>query len=1764
MQKIIKKYLDRLHESLNRSALLSAFPPKRATSRLDLHRLSCLDKDLPTEFLELLIYNKNASITLQFKYDELTELSQEIERLEENQEPVPDELIQKRENLKQIATLHAIFAKKLTRESDFIFRETGLRSLWLGYPLAYLTVPSSARKPKKILAPIFLWPIKIKTNLAKQGEVVVSRDVDSGTPIYNKAFDLWCTKYLGVNPDDPHKDDLVEISKSDMQDLINEIFKGFSNPPRLIDEYGIKPIPTRDTLSREAGNQKILNSAILGVIKWENQAVMSNLEEMLGFKDYPIITTGILGGDFNDEYDKDKQIIDEGESTRYHVCKTDHWQQSAIVKSRYKPGIIIHGPPGTGKSETITNIVADCLARGERVLVVCQKRAAIDVVYERIKKAELESLCTIVHDSNSDRKRVIESLKAHVEEVSALSKSSVDISAKRQIFSIEITEIEKVLDDYSKALYAQEDSLKISYRDARLSYLKARERWKGLRENKILCDKLSDINDVILRKIKYKVRQTGKLFYEADPKNNPWKWRKRDFALSRHLKDDVFELINRAIKANKSSDFSAPFKNPHSEIPKNKVEFQESLRNIIELLNSAVSKSNIELLEKWLNIKDTKEIDQEVQTLNRKIKEINLEDINIDLHQHFYSTSVDEFELLKDLASKYLNKPVGIKKIFSFGAKKAEKKLRDKFDLLNLDLDSFDNDVLNDYFTVMLKWLSFRKYFKKSKLISFSLVLDITSSTIRKDYETVSHIVQSYSDWKIIKPLLYEPIAKNLLYHVSCGDFIDYKTKLDEYVTLSNNTEVIFKKLVTVEKLKEWFKDEIIDSYRQSIWECDYDATELNQFLEYFDKLQPLILFDTEFSKLESLEKNVINYVLEELTTKEIIDSFNIKGSEDLSEICVSFVEICTFYNCITRYEDKYPILTSFSGRMYEEKLNRLKELLSEKHSLESKAICNNWYQKQSDQIDSPVWDSILVVKGKKSKRLRQVIDLGTNEGLYNISPCWMTNPNTACQIFPLTEEYFDTVIFDEASQCPIEQAIPLIYRAKKIIVSGDEKQLPPTSFFKSGFETEEEEEEEKPEDEMSSSEITQRNIERAKQEQIASSESLLEASKVILKDVYLNTHYRSLHPSLIAFSNHAFYNKRLEVPDLNSHNEYLKEPPIVYKNIEGIYKEEKNRDEARHVIGLVKQVWSENPRPTVGIVTFNRKQRDLVYEELIKECEDNRIFESTYESEVDRKDGNQGVGFFIKNIETVQGDERDVMIFSTTFGKNEEGAFKRNFGPINIEGGEKRLNVVITRSKKRMYIVTSMPIFQISDIIAKNGTSPGANIRGREYLHLFMHYARATSQGNQEDQKRYLDLASSLIRSSSVSNSESNVVDSEFEQEVASELEKIGFTVSLQIGESGFKIDLAIKHRNEKQGYILGIECDGASYHSSYSARMRDIWRQDILESRGWIIHRVWSTDWWDDPQREIERIKRRIDAIYEENGSDKQSFKNKEQANGETYTKAEYPEKECSGKTSDVHQEGQLPTNENTISTYSKTMDINFENVLSPEISLQQENSYSRVCLPMTMKLAAQSREYLESPLKKLPNSWPFMDKVVVLLYPFFEGDIKKFHSDDGPNMKELFQDNQLESIDRELKTKLEDYLEELKKETNESSQGYTYSSEPETNTENQIFNEATGNVQGRLDDALEYIEYKRKKRSTKENKVDQIMRKAIIDLLKLNTQGKDLIANNVLRELGISCRGTERTKLKNKVLRIVKDMKDKSIIEEYKTDTRKRLKLIKLDFE
>ena len=282
---------------------------------------------------------------------------------------------------------------------------------------------------------------------------------------------------------------------------------------------------------------------------------------------------------------------------------------------------------------------------------------------------------------------------------------------------------------------------------------------------------------------------------------------------------------------------------------------------------------------------------------------------------------------------------------------------------------------------------------------------------------------------------------------------------------------------------------------------------------------------------------------------------------------------------------------------------------------------------------------------------------------------------------------------------------------------------------------------------------------------------------------------------------------------------------------------------------------------PTVGVVTFNEVQRDLIEDMLMDEAAKDTQFQVRYVAERNRVENEQDVGFFVKNLESVQGDERDVMIFSTTFGRDPQGQFRRFFGPINRQGGERRLNVAVTRPKKRNYLVTSMPLPEMSDVLA-GGAPVGATVSGRDYLHAYMQYVKAVSNQDAEAQTQSLHVAGRLAASAGESRS-AGKEDSLFEAEVRDALRALGYNIESQVGESGFRIDLAVVHQNPERGYILGIECDGKAYHSEWSARARDVWRQRILEHRGWKIHRVWSTNWWLDRGFEIKKLVARIKSL-------------------------------------------------------------------------------------------------------------------------------------------------------------------------------------------------------------------------------------------------------------------------------------------------------------
>ena len=302
---------------------------------------------------------------------------------------------------------------------------------------------------------------------------------------------------------------------------------------------------------------------------------------------------------------------------------------------------------------------------------------------------------------------------------------------------------------------------------------------------------------------------------------------------------------------------------------------------------------------------------------------------------------------------------------------------------------------------------------------------------------------------------------------------------------------------------------------------------------------------------------------------------------------------------------------------------------------------------------------------------------------------------------------------------------------------------------------------------------------------------------------------------------------------------------------------------EAQQVVSLLRKIsLTGGQPPTVGVVTFNEVQRDLIEDMLVDEAAKDAEFQVRYIAERNRVEHEQDVGFFVKNLESVQGDERDVMIFSTTFGRDPQGQFRRFFGPINQQGGERRLNVAITRAKKRNYVITSMPLHEISDALAGGGAPAGINVGGRDYLHAYMQYVKAVSNHDPDAQQQALTLVGRLATMAG-SMPTAGEEESLFEAEVRDALTALGYTMVSQVGESGFRIDLAVVHPNPERGYVLGIECDGKAYHSEWSARARDVWRQRILEDRGWKIHRIWSTNWWLDRDFELRKLAARIKSL-------------------------------------------------------------------------------------------------------------------------------------------------------------------------------------------------------------------------------------------------------------------------------------------------------------
>lgn len=443
----------------------------------------------------------------------------------------------------------------------------------------------------------------------------------------------------------------------------------------------------------------------------------------------------------------------------------------------------------------------------------------------------------------------------------------------------------------------------------------------------------------------------------------------------------------------------------------------------------------------------------------------------------------------------------------------------------------------------------------------------------------------------------------------------------------------------------------------------------------------------------------------------------------------------------------------------------------------------------------------------RPSMHLRRLFALA-GEAIRALKPCIMMSPMSVARYLQPSRQKFDIVVIDEASQMRPEDAAGALLRGNQIVVVGDEQQLPPTNFFQA-----------------------QGAADAFDEDQEVVENSILELAVRAWKPVrMLNWHYRSRHQSLIDFSNQRFYDGRLIV--FPSDRERGPNAGVHLVQVNGVYSSRRNEDEAKAIVAAAAKFMAEHPTKSLGIVTMNQVQQ-----ELISALMDDVYAKDPVAEGYRRHWSSKLESVFVKNLESVQGDERDHILVSLVFGRDEHGAFNMYLGPINLVHGHRRLNVLFTRAKEAMTIFSSMDPAEMKIL-------PGSN-EGPKVLKEFLEYART-----------------GLVPTTPHEDADRGP-DSEFERWFLERLRQRGYEAVPQLGVRGYRLDIAVRHPDLPGRFILGVECDGATYHSAKATRDRDRLRQSVLERLGWQIHRVWSTDWFRDPNAEFETLLRRIDSL-------------------------------------------------------------------------------------------------------------------------------------------------------------------------------------------------------------------------------------------------------------------------------------------------------------
>ena len=585
-----------------------------------------------------------------------------------------------------------------------------------------------------------------------------------------------------------------------------------------------------------------------------------------------------------------------------------------------------------------------------------------------------------------------------------------------------------------------------------------------------------------------------------------------------------------------------------------------------------------------------------------------------------------------------------------------------------------------------------------------------------------------------------------------------------------------------------------------------------------YDALDNYIALRDVNKLIENLDKNMINILNFAYAVS--------KNYQNYTEV-LSKIMLLRIYHEVLKYEEAYKndlaVLVDFQNitsriyKMKEQQLDIAYKLTSGKNSREYEQMFNS----SKDNRDY----LYQISKKQKYWPIRKTMEI-YGKYILSLFPCWLLSPENASSLLPLEKNMFDIVIFDEASQVFIESTIPTIYRGKNIVVAGDAKQLRPSTTFMKRY--------------LGADPDTKEDYSVQAALEV---ESLLDLAVARYDSANLTYHYRSRYSELIDFSNVAFYDSKLQIAPNISKNKANR--PIVRYKVNGKWIDRRNVAEAAKIVEILKEFASKDRTDeSIGIITFNTDQQTCIADAIDNEAAKNPEFRSYMLKQTHRTENGEDESLFIKNLENVQGDERDIIIFSIGYAQNQEGKIYTNFGSLSVEGGENRLNVAITRAKNKIIVVTSIEPEDLKVEASKH--------LGPKLLKKYLMYVRAVSTQNTDEINAIFSELDTTEKTSEPKII--NCLDS-IESRIKERLEKLGYNVDLNLGNKNNRISLAVYDESQDK-YLVGVELEKDAFLASSSSLERDVYKPVFLEKRGWNIIRVWSRDWWLYPTKVIKSI--------------------------------------------------------------------------------------------------------------------------------------------------------------------------------------------------------------------------------------------------------------------------------------------------------------------